>query len=68
MVPCSRELLVRLWLDTDVSVPLVFLLCVIWGGRCSKAEAPNTSSCLSTTVQSEPSSMGEDIMSFQLGN
>lgn len=42
MLPCSRELLLRLWLDMDVSIPLVSLLCVVWGGRCSEAESLNT--------------------------
>lgn len=43
MLPCSRELLVGwLWLDMDVSIPLVSLLCIVWGGRCSEAESQNT--------------------------
>lgn len=42
VLPCSRELLVRLWLDMDVSIPLVSLLYVVWGGRCSEAELLNT--------------------------
>lgn len=42
MLPCSRELLVRLWLDMDVSIPLFFLLWVVWSGRSSEAESLNT--------------------------
>lgn len=41
MLPYSRELLIRLWLDMDVSIPLVPLLCVVWGGRCSETESLN---------------------------
>lgn len=42
MLLCRRELLVRLCLDTDMSILLVTLLCVVWGGRCSEAEFLNT--------------------------